>query len=249
MTDDAKSETIHIAEAREKLLSAALFHVPFDGWSATSFKAAAADSGLDQTLVKAAAPRGAIDLAVAFHRAGDRDLKEEAEKLDLESLRYSEKVARLVRARIELAAREREAVRRGVTLFSLPIYAAEGARLIWETADAIWTILGDTSEDYNWYTKRAILSGVYSSTVLFWLGDDSEGSEATWRFLDRRIEDVMRFEKVKSAVKSNRLAQFALIGPKAALSLVRAPGARRGRLPVGLPGGGRFPFGRRERST
>jgi ubiquinone biosynthesis protein COQ9 len=79
----------------------------------------------------------------------------------------------------------------------LPIYAGDGARLIWGTADAIWTALGDTSEDVNWYTKRATLSGVYGSVVLYWLGDDSLNHQATRAFIDRRIENVMQFEKFK----------------------------------------------------
>ena len=92
-------------------------------------------------------------------------------------------------------------------MFSLPIYAFEGSRLIWDTSDLIWELIGDNSEDYNWYSKRTILSAVYASTVLFWLGDNSEGSEETWHFLDRRIEDVMRFEKVKVQLKTNKFAQ------------------------------------------
>ena len=103
-------------------------------------------------------------------------------------------------------------------------------------SDAIWTILGDTSEDYNWYSKRTILSGVYSSTVLYWLGDESEGSENTWAFLDRRIDGVMQFEKVKAQMRGSKLAQMALWGPQQALSLLRAPSSVRTGTPVGLPG-------------
>jgi ubiquinone biosynthesis protein COQ9 len=130
----------------------------------------------------------------------------------------------------------KEAVRRAATLFALPIHAPDGAKLVWGTADAIWNALGDTSRDYNWYTKRAILSGVYSSTTLFWLGDQSEAGDATWKFLDRRIEDVMRFEKTKSRLKDNKLAQILMAGPKMLLSPIRAPGHVETGLPVGLPG-------------
>ncbi len=232
------------AEARpdstlERLVEAALPHVAFDGWTDATWKAAVAESGIDEAAARAAAPRRGLDLAIAFHKAGDREMARLAAAEDLTALRYSERVARLVRLRIEVAAREREAVRRGATLFSLPLHAAEGAKLIWGTADAIWTVLGDVSEDYNWYTKRAILSGVYSSTVLFWLGDQSEGWERTWAFLDRRIEGVMRFEKAKAGLRKNPLAQLVFALPKAALSRIKAPGARgpaETGLPVGLPG-------------
>jgi len=124
-------------------------------------------------------------------------------------------------------------VRRGATLFALPIHAADGARALWGTADQIWIALGDTSQDVNWYTKRATLSGVYGATVLFWLGDDSPGHQATWDFLDRRIDGVMAFEKVKAAVNKNPLLKPLLALPNWALSQVRAPA----RMPrADLPG-------------
>jgi len=154
-------------------------------------------------------------------------------------MKIRERVAFGVRRRLELVADEREAVRRGVALLALPVYAAEGARAVWHTADVIWTALGDTSTDYNWYSKRAILSGVYSSTVLYWLGDESEGFSDTWAFLDRRIEDVMRIEKVKAKMRDNKLAQALLKGPAKLLDRVSAPGAKREvdtGTGVGLPG-------------
>lgn len=236
MTEETISETERLDTVRAKLLAAALPHVAFDGWTRASVEAAIADSGVDADMAALAAPRGGVDLAAAFHREGDRKLKEAAPAMDLEALRYSERVALLIRRRIELVAGEREAVRRGVTLFSLPIHAAEGARLIWGTADAIWTALGDTSRDYNWYTKRAILSGVYSSTILYWLGDQSPDAENTWAFLDRRIENVMQFEKTKSKLKDNKLANALFAGPKAILSRINAPASAPPNFPVGFPG-------------
>ena len=141
---------------------------------------------------------------------------------DMSALKFSEKVAAAVRFRIE-AATDKEAVRRGTTLFALPVYAADGAKLIWGTCDAIWTALGDASEDVNWYTKRATLSGVYGSTVLFWLGDTSDNHQATWDFLDRRIDNVMQFEKVKAQINANPLASKLLIGPNWLMSKIRKP--------------------------
>ena len=221
------------------LTEAALDHVPFDGWSEATLKAAGADLGLDRATIRSLAPRGAVDLAKAFHKQGDAAVSAGGHDDRLEGLRYSEKVAALVRFRIEHAAAHREAVRRGVTLFALPGHAPEGARLIWSTADAIWTALGDTSDDFNWYSKRAILSGVYSSTVLYWLGDESDGYEATWAFLDRRIGNVMQFEKTKAMLKKNPFTA-PFFGSKAnPFSRIRKPGAVETGLPVGLPGGRR----------
>ncbi|MCR9124687.1 MAG: COQ9 family protein [Rhodobacteraceae bacterium] len=213
----------------ERLLDAALMHVPFDGWSEATFRAAVADTGLDATVARAACPRGAVDLALAFHARGDAMMLERLAAEDLSALKFRERVAAAVRYRLE-AVEDKEAVRRGTTLFALPHHAADGAAAIWGTADKIWTALGDTSEDVNWYTKRATLSAVYSSTVLYWLGDDSLGHQATWSFLDRRIENVMQFEKLKAAVNENPILRPFMAGPNWLAGRIRKPSdnARRG---------------------
>lgn len=207
---------------RERLLDAILPHVVFDGWSEAAFRAAAADIGMALPLARAYCPRGAADLAADYHRQGDRQMAAALAATPKEGLRFRDKVALAVRLRLEGA--DREIVRRGAALFALPQNAATGAALIWGTADAIWTVLGDRSDDINWYSKRATLSAVYSSTVLYWLGDDSEGHQATWDFLDRRIEGVMQFEKFKAGVRDNPALSKLLAGPLRILDRVRAPG-------------------------
>ena len=216
--------------AKDAVLDAALAHVAFDGWSAATLAAATADSGVAPGLVTALFPRGAVDLALAYHSRGDGLMRERFAAENHTGLRYSEKVARAVRLRLE-AAGDKEAVRRGTTLFALPQHTADGARAIWGTADAIWNALGDTSADLNWYTKRATLSAVYGSTVLFWLGDDSTDHQATWEFLDRRIENVMQIEKLKSRVRDNPLSKAFANGPGRWFDKIKAP-----TMPTDLPG-------------
>jgi ubiquinone biosynthesis protein COQ9 len=196
--------------------------VPFDGWSHDPFTAAIRDSGLDATVARAICPRGAVDLAVAYHRRGDAAMVAQLPATDLAALRYSDRVAFAIRARLEAAA-DKEAVRRGSTLFALPQHAADGARLIWGTADVIWDTLGDTARDYNWYTKRASLAAVYSSAVLYWLGDTSDGDGDTHGFIDRRIENVMQFETLKSSLRNNRIAMAVFSGPLKVLERISAP--------------------------
>jgi ubiquinone biosynthesis protein COQ9 len=224
-----KTEDEHLYEARERLIEAALPHVVFDGWSAATLNAAIAESGVDAELARLAFPRGGIDMALAFHRRADRALADELAAMnagaDLESMRIRDRIAHCVRRRIELVAEHRDAVRRGATLLALPLHAPEGARAIWETADIIWTACGDTATDYNWYTKRMILGSVYSATVLYWLGDASPNFANTWAFLERRIEDIMRFEKTKAQLSENPLVRAAMWGPMQVLNMVRAPGA------------------------
>lgn len=208
-------------QAKQRILAAALPHVPFDGWSEATLAAAITDSGAAPALARALFPRGGIDLAVAYHRSGDARMTEAMALADLPALRYRDRVALAVKLRLEAA--DREAVRRGSTLFALPAHAVEGAGLIWGTADAIWTALGDSSRDLNWYSKRATLSAVYGATVLYWLGDTSDGSAATWEFLDRRIENVMQIEKTKASLRNNPLGKALMQGPLRFLDRVQAP--------------------------
>lgn len=227
----------YLDAVRDAVLDIALPNVAFDGWSESLLRDAIAQADVNEGEARMAFPRGVVDLAAAAHRRDDRRLLDKMREAG-EVLRIREKITKAVRTRLELAGEHEEAVRRAAALFALPQNAAEGARLTWGTADAIWDAVGDTSEDYNWYTKRMTLAGVYSTTLLYWLGDTSLDKEATWRFLDRRIEDVMRFEKVKAAARNNPLAKLAFAGPRAILSRVRAPSAkpRPGGLPVGFPG-------------
>ena len=208
-------------QTKTALLDAALMHVPFDGWTEATFRAAAADAGIEMTMARAVCPRGAVDLALAYHARGDAAMVARMRSADMPD-RFRDKIAAAVRFRIE-AVTDKEAVRRGTTLFALPMHAADGAKAIWGTADKIWTTLGDTSDDVNWYTKRATLSGVYSATVLYWLGDDSVGNQATWAFLDRRIDDVMQIEKVKAQVRDNKALSALMAGPNWLLGKIKAP--------------------------
>lgn len=216
--------------AAARVLDAAVMHVPFDGWTEASFRGAVTDSGVDPALARALFPRGGVDLAIAYHKRGDDLMRQRLAETDLSALRFRDRIAKAVRLRLEVVD-DREAVRRGTTLFALPIHAADGARLIWGTADAIWSALGDTSRDLNWYTKRATLSAVYSATVLYWLGDDSPGNQATWDFLDRRIEDVMRFEKAKASLRENPVSKALLAAPLKFMEKIQMP-----KVPDDLPG-------------
>ena len=207
------------------LLVAILPHVVFDGWSQVSFDCAVADLNMDPSLAALLAPRGAVDLAIAYHRQGDADMLVAYEAASTENFKIREKITLAVRLRLEVVE-NKEAVRRGSALFALPLLVADGAKLIWGTSDNIWLALGDTSEDVNWYSKRATLSAVYAATVLFWLGDDSPSYEQTWSFLDRRIENVMQIETAKGQVRANKQLSAVLAGPLWLLGKIKRPVVR-----------------------
>lgn len=245
MTDPEPADTeLHedpLVAARNAILDAALPDVVFDGWSEALLRRAAEEANIAPGIVTLAFPRGALDLAIAFHRRGDEEMLDLVDTEEFRSMGMTAKITHAIRTRLEVAAPHEEAVRRATSMFALPIYAPEGARMTWQTADSIWNAAGDTAQDYNWYTKRLTLSGVFSSTLLYWLGDSSPDKEATWRFLDRRIGDVMRIEKTKASLRKNPLARMLTAGPRAILSRIPAPnrdGTSTG-PGVGLPGASR----------
>ncbi|WP_449044225.1 COQ9 family protein [Paracoccus versutus] len=186
-----------MTDDRERLIEAALSHVVFEGMGERAIAEGARDIGMNPALARVHLPRGGADLAAAYHRRGDQALRDWMAAHPPEG-RFRDRVSAAVMQRLSLS--NRELARAGAAILALPQNAALGARLVWETADAIWDGLGDRSEDVNWYSKRATLSAVYGATVLYWLGDDSPEAEETRRFLDRRIEGVMRFESLKERV-------------------------------------------------
>jgi ubiquinone biosynthesis protein COQ9 len=177
---------------RARLLEAALDHVAFDGWSETALRAAVTDTGSPIERALNAFPGGATEL-VAFHsETADRRMLEALELEPLSEMKVREKAARAIRLRLEANYRHREAIRTALTVLMMPQNAALSARLLYKTVDAIWYAIGDRSTDFNFYTKRGLLAGVYTATLFYWLNDKSEGAAATWTFLDRRIAEVMK---------------------------------------------------------
>lgn len=189
------------AALRERLMLAALPHVAFDGWTTTALVAGARDAGLDTIEAQRVFPGGVADLLRAFADWADARMVERMAAADIGAMRMQDRVRLAVRARLEAMAPYREAVRRGIAHFALPSNSASGLKSLYRTIDAMWYAAGDRSADFGFYTKRGILAGVFSATLLCWLDDTSEGYEVTWAFLDRRVDDVMRFHRLTGRVR------------------------------------------------
>ncbi|MEP4378974.1 MAG: COQ9 family protein [Alphaproteobacteria bacterium] len=184
-----------MAAERRAILDALLPHVPFDGWSAKSLRRAGGDAGLDPAIVKLAFPGGMTEIIGHWSEAADRTMVAAYADENGDEMRFRERITFLVHARIAAVAEHREAVRRALTYLTQPQHGGTGLRLLYRTVDEMWYAAGDRATDFNFYTKRLTLAGVYSSTLLYWIDDASDDSEATWKFLDRRIAGVMRIPK------------------------------------------------------
>jgi ubiquinone biosynthesis protein COQ9 len=191
-------ETSPLQQIRERLALALGENAVFDGWTQAAVDSAADRVGVDRAQARLAIPKdqaGKIDLYI---RGVDRALGDCFTPERLEGLKIREKIRAIVWKRLEIMEPAREAVRRALSILALPQNVPTALKIGWRTADVMWRIAGDTSTDYNHYTKRMMLGGVYGSTLLVWLEDQSEGLAETAAFLDRRIDDVMKIEKFKA---------------------------------------------------
>jgi ubiquinone biosynthesis protein COQ9 len=183
------------------VLAAALKHAPFDGFSDKVLEVAGKEAGADKAALARLFPDGPLSLVEAFSQSADDAMDAALAKKKLGELKIRDRIKEAVWARIEALRDHKEAARRAGAFLTLPPHAATGVKLLYRTVDRMWRAVGDTSTDFNFYTKRAILSGVYSATLMRWFTDQSEDEAETRAFLDARIENVMQFEKFKAQVK------------------------------------------------
>lgn len=192
------AEPSPLERLRRQLALAVGENAVFDGWSRQAVEAAARQLGIDPVQARLAMPKSRAGLIDLYIQEVDRGLEAYFTPQRLSKLKVREKIKALVWRRLEIMAPAREAVRRALAILALPQNIPLALRISWRTADLMWRIAGDTSTDFNHYTKRMTLGAVYGSTLLIWLDDKSEGSTDTASFLERRIEDVMKFEKLKA---------------------------------------------------
>ena len=207
-----------LTSRRDKILLASLHHVVFDGWTKAALQAGVQDAGFDADMALRAFPGGLPDLAQHMADWADRRMLDELADLDLDAMRVRDRVAAGVKARLQVVTPYREAMRRLLAYLTLPQNAPMAARQTWRTVDEIWYAAGDDAADFNYYTKRSLLLPVYTTTVLYWLNDDSDGMAATWDYLERRISDVLKVPALKAHIQK---ALSSLPGPFAAFRRTR----------------------------
>ena len=189
------SGDIERSPERDAALRAMLPHVAERGWTQTALRDGLTEVGLNPDDARLLFPNGALDMVEAYADLADRRMAEAAS--DLPDRGVSRRVRAVIALRLRQCGPEREAVRRALALLALPGRAGTAARITARTVDAIWHAAGDRSADFSWYTKRAILTGVYGATLLFWLRDWSEDDAETLAFLDRRLAEVGRIGKLR----------------------------------------------------
>ncbi len=182
----------------------------FDGWNETALFAAVDMAGADPDVAKLAYPGGAMDMIKAWIENIDAQMEAEWPAEKLGELKIRERIRELVAFRLKAVDGLDEALRRALSIMAMPHNAPASLKIGWSSADLMWRLAGDTAADYNHYTKRTILAGIYSATLAVFVNDDSEGKETTYAFLDRRIDGVMKFEKAKAKFLGGERETFSL---------------------------------------
>ena len=193
------TQDLTLDEIRDALAPGIADNAAFDGWSDAARDMAADGAGIDRDVARLAFPGGAVAMIDAWFAAIDRQMADALPPETLAAMKIRARIAALVEARLDAVAINREALRRALAILALPQNVARAARLGWRSVDLMWRMAGETATDYNHYTKRTILLGVYGATVTVFLDDDSDGHADTRAFLSRRIDGIMRFEKGKAA--------------------------------------------------
>jgi ubiquinone biosynthesis protein COQ9 len=185
-------------------------HAAFDGWGVAALGMAAEELGVPADRARLAFPGGATEMIDAWFDWVDKAMLEAFPPEKIAEMKIRDRIKALLLFRLQTLAPSREALRRALAILASPRNAPNGARLAWRSADRIWRLAGDTAADFNHYSKRAILIGVYGSTTMIFLDDDSEDLADARAFLDRRIEEVMRFEKAKARWKGKAGPPFSV---------------------------------------
>jgi ubiquinone biosynthesis protein COQ9 len=198
------TEDLTLDELRVALAPAIADAAVFDGWGEQALARAATAAGVEPSVARLAFPGGAIDMIAGWIESIDAKMDSAFAGGGLAAMKVRERIRTLVQFRLDAVAGREEALRRALAIQAMPQNLARTARLGWSSADLMWRLAGDTATDYNHYTKRALLAGIYAATLAVFLDDDSEGKAEARAFLDRRIEGVMKFEKVKAQLLQPR---------------------------------------------
>ena len=191
-------------EVRAALAPIIARNAGFDGWSDAAVHAAADEAGVDRDVAKLAFKDNAIDMIDAWIDSIDMELAHRLPAEKLATMKIRDRITALLATRLDIMAPDRESLRRAMAIMSMPQNLVRSAKIGWRSADRMWRLAGDTASDFNHYTKRMTLSAVYASTLSVFVNDDSDNFADARAFLDRRIDNVMQFEKVKFQAKQRQ---------------------------------------------
>lgn len=183
---------------KREIIERALVHVPFEGWTQGVLENSAAEIGVDSSYGWRLFPKGPLEAVSDWSAFLDQEMLSLLPSPENQKVR--ERIRLAVKTRLTLLIPHREAASKTVAYLSRPPHMSSASRLIYQTVNEIWYYAGDTSTDYNFYTKRGLLSWVYMATFFYFLRDQSPNFEKTWAFLDHRLEEVLALPKIPQKI-------------------------------------------------
>ena len=199
--------SLHSPENQEKIMLAMVAQVPFEGWTLEALRLAVLDAGFEKGDEYRAFEGDPKQVLEAFFAWTDQKMRDKLEAMDLDQMRIRDRIATAIMVRLRLLAPYKEAVRKTLSTLAHPSYGPRGLKLLGKTVSDMWYAAGDQSTDFNYYTKRTLLAGVYVSTLWVWLDDASPDLSQTQDHLHKRIDQVMKIPTLKTEAK--KLASLA----------------------------------------
>ncbi|KAL8596812.1 hypothetical protein ACOMHN_027141 [Nucella lapillus] len=198
-------------DTRQRILQAALPFVPQHGWTRKALAAGAETEGFP-SISHGMFPRGGAELVNFFYATCNKDLAvilaERVQQQAETKPSTTEFIRDAVETRLRMIVPYVDTWPQAMAIQTLPQNALESLTNLRNLMDDIWYYAGDRSVDFNWYTKRASLAGVYKSTEIYLLQDRSPDSTDTWAFMDRRLTDLKTLGKAATTVRIPRLHRY-----------------------------------------
>lgn len=204
MTENMLPADPTLDEIRNALAPLIARNAGFDGWCAAAVNSAAAELGVETEVAALAFKGNAMAMIDGWIESVDMELARRLPPEKLAAMKIRERITLLVSTRLEIMNPDREALRRAMAIMAMPQNLVHSAKIGWRSADRMWRLAGDNASDFNHYTKRATLSAVYGSTLSVFVNDESTDFADTRAFLDRRIDNVMQFEKAKAQARARQ---------------------------------------------
>ena len=187
-------------DRKQKFLYYVLDDINLNGWSKNFFDSYSREGIFTNNEIRVFFPNGRVDFLRYWFDISEKLMLEDLSKVEIQELKVREKIKKIIRVRLERWKSYKVAIKRTLPILIMPSSDTLLSCSLMKTSDSIWKSAGDRSVDFNFYTKRGLLLGVYSTTLIFWLDDNSKDDQKTWEFLDRRVEEVLQIPKVKTRI-------------------------------------------------
>tara|TARA_Y100000994_G_scaffold207401_1_gene179915 strand:- start:411 stop:1040 length:630 start_codon:yes stop_codon:yes gene_type:complete len=194
---------INIKKNRNDILNLAKKNLIPNGWNKNLVNLIAKEKKFSKSQIISLFPEGYKSILEFYISSTDEDMINQCKKLDLIRMKTSDRVCQIIKKRFEINQKEKKIIKKTLLYLTLPQNSKLAANSLYKTVDNIWYIAGDNSTDFNFYTKRAILSVIYTSTIFYWIFRDKD-LDQTEKFLKNQLSKLSKVPKIKEKIKLSK---------------------------------------------